>query len=191
MRQQLVSRDQKLQLGNPDQKLLLDDVRLKRDHLSQAGIPVRLQPGLGRRRHRNDPPIIGRRQTQDVAQLSFRGDHVRGLGHQVEVELFEPLLGFRDVGDCSLADDQLRLFAIDDFAGQLDGFLGTPELHVLLGQAPVLLLDRPHVRHDLCLEPQTAASALRRAITIGARLASSPTGRPAACPGKGALPMRG
>ena len=153
LRQQLVSGDQKLQLGDPDQKLLLDDVRLKRHHLSQAGVPVGLQPGLGRRRDRDDPPIVGRRQTQDVAQLSFRGDHVRGLGHQVEVELFEPLLGFGDVGDGSLADDQLRLFAIDDFAGQLDGLLGTPELHVLLGQAPVLLLDRPHVGHDLCLEP--------------------------------------
>ena len=180
LRQQLVSRDQKLQLGDPDQKLLLDDVRLKRHHLSQAGIPVRLQPGLGRGSHGNDPPVVGRRQTQDVAQLSFRGDHVRGLGHKVEVELFKPLLGFGDVGDRSLADNQFGLFAIDDFAGELDGLFGAPELHVLLGQAPVLLLDRSNHGQTPALNRQTAASALSRAITIGARLASRPTGRPAA-----------
>ncbi len=41
------------------------------------------------------------------------------------------------------------------------------------------------------LNRQTAASALSRAITIGARLASRPTGGPAAWPGSGALPSNG
>ena len=41
------------------------------------------------------------------------------------------------------------------------------------------------------LNRQTAASALSRAMTIGARLASRPAGAPACCPGSGALPSKG
>ena len=50
LRQELVAGDQQLQLGDPDEDLLLDDVGLEAEHLGQAGIPVGLEPGLGRRR---------------------------------------------------------------------------------------------------------------------------------------------
>ena len=120
---------------------------------ARLDVPVGLEPCLGRRRDRDDPAVVGRGQAEDVAELPLGRDHVRGPGHQVEVELLEPLLGLGDVGDGPVADDELGLFAVDDLLGQLDGLLGRPELDVLLGQVPVLLLDRPDVGHDLGLEP--------------------------------------
>ena len=76
---QLIAGDQKLELGDPDQQLLLHDVGLKRDHLGQAGVPVGLEPGLGGRGDRDDPAVVGRRQAKDVAKLPLGGDHVGGL----------------------------------------------------------------------------------------------------------------
>ncbi len=143
LRQQLVASDQQLQLGDADQDLLLHDVGLEVEHLGEAGVPVGLEARLGGRRDRDDPPVVGRRQAEDVPQLPFGRDHVGGPRHQVEVELFEPLGGLGDVGDRAAADDQLGLFAIEDLLGQTDGPLGAPELDVRLGQVPVLLLDRP------------------------------------------------
>ena len=143
LRQQLVASDQQLELGDANQDLLLHDVGLEVEHLGEAGVPVGLEPGLGGRGDRNDPPIVGRRQAEDVAQLPLGRDHVRGPRHQVEVELFEPLGGLGDVGDRAAADLQLGLLAIEDLLGQADGPIGAPELNVRLGQVPVLLLDRP------------------------------------------------
>ena len=80
---------------------------------------------------------------EDVPQLPLGRDHVRGPGHQVEVELFESLGGLGDVGDGAAADEQLGLLAIEDLLGQADGPIRGPELDVRLGQVPVLLLDRP------------------------------------------------
>ena len=143
LRQQLVAGDQQLELGDANQDLLLHDIGLEVEHLGEAGVPVGLEPGLGRRGDRNDPPVVGRRQAEDVAQLPFGRDHVRRPRDQVEVELFEPLGGLGDVGDRAAADTQLGLFAIEDLLGQADGPIGAPELNVRLGQVPVLLLDRP------------------------------------------------
>ena len=175
--QQLIAGDQELQLGDADQELLLHDVGLEVEHLGQAGFPVGLEPGLGRRRDRDDPAIVGRGQPEDVAELPLGRDHVRGPGHQVEVELFQPLGGLGDVGDGSPADDKLGLLAIEDFLGQADGPVGAPELDVCLGQVPVLLLDRPDVCHDLGLEPPDGRVGIqpRRSRSV-ARLASRPTG---------------
>src|SRR6185312_17187713 len=95
---------------------------------------------------------VRRWKAEDVAKLPLGRDHVRGLGHQVEAELFEPLLGFSHVGDRSTADSELGLFTFEDFSGELDRFLAAPELNVLLGKAPVLLFHRANLRHDLRLE---------------------------------------
>ena len=101
----------------------------------------------------DDPAVVGRGQAEDVAELPLGRDHVGGPGHEVEAELFEPLLGLGDVGHGASADVELGLFAVEDLRGELDGLLGRPELDVLLGQAPVLLLDRADLGHDLGLEP--------------------------------------
>ena len=125
LRQQLVAGDQELELGDADEDLLLDDVGLEAEHLGQAGVPVGLEPRLGGRRDRDDPAVVGRRQAEDVAQLPLGRDHVGGPGHQVEVELLEPLRGLGDVGDGAAADLQLGLLAIEDLLGQADGPIGS------------------------------------------------------------------
>ena len=132
LRQQLVAGDQELELGDADEDLLLHDVGLEVEHLGQAGIPVGLEPGLGRRRDRDDPAVVGRRQAEDVAELPLGRDHVGGPRHQVEVELFEPLGGLGDVGDGAAADTQLGLLAIEDLLGQADG----PVASSRAGRAP-------------------------------------------------------
>ena len=161
LRKQLVASDDKLQLGDPDRDLLLHDVGIEAEHLGQAGVPVGLEPGLRGRGHRDDPPIIGRRQAQQVAHLPLGGQQVGRPGDQVEAELLEPLLGFGDVGDRPLAHDELRLLAVDDFPGQVDRLLGAPELDVLAGQDPVLLLDRTNQLHDVQLEVPDALVGLQ------------------------------
>ncbi len=108
LREQLVAGDQQLQLGDADEDLLLDDVGLEAQHLGQARIPVGLETGLGRRRDRDDPAIVGRRQAEEVAQLPLGRDDVGGPGHQVEIELLEPLSGLGHVGDRAAADLQVR-----------------------------------------------------------------------------------
>ena len=153
LRQQLVAGDQELELGHADEDLLLDDVGLEVEHLGEAGIPVGLEACLGRRRDGDDAPVVGGGKAEDVSELSFGGDHVGGAGDQVEIELFESLGGFGDVGDGAAADDELGLLAIQDFLGQADGPIGGPELNVGLGEVPVLLLDRANVGHDFGLEP--------------------------------------
>ena len=50
LRQELVAGDEELKLGQPDEELLLDDVGLVGEHLGEAGLPVGLDPGLGRAR---------------------------------------------------------------------------------------------------------------------------------------------
>ncbi len=152
-RQELVPRDQELEFGNPDDHLLGHDIGLEREHLGHAGIPVGLEPSLGRRGDRDDPAAIGRGKTKDVAKLPLSRDDVGGLGHQVEPELFEPLGRFGHVGDGASADFELRLLTLLDFLGQLDRLLTAPELDVLLSEAPVLLFDRTNRRHDLRFEP--------------------------------------
>jgi hypothetical protein len=90
----LVSGDQELELGDPDENLLLDDIGLEVDHLGEAGIPVGLEASLGRWRDRDDAAIVGGGKAEDVAELSFGGDHIGRAGDQVEIELFETLSGF-------------------------------------------------------------------------------------------------
>ena len=121
LRQQLVASDQQLELGDANQDLLLHDIGLEVEHLGEAGVPVGLEPGLGGRGDRNDAPIVRRRQAEDIAQLAFGRDHVRGPRHQVEVELFQALGGLGDVGDGPATDLQLGLLTIEDLLGQADG----------------------------------------------------------------------
>ena len=191
LRQQLVASDQQLELGDANQDLLLHDIGLEVEHLGEAGIPVGLEPGLGGRGDRNDAPVVRRRQAEDVAQLPFGRDHVGRPRHQVEVELFQALGGLGDVGDGAATDLQLGLLAIQDLLGQADGPIGAPELHVRLGQVPVLLLDRPAVSHDLGLEPPDGGIGVEPGdhdrSTVGLE-AHRPAG---AWPGSGALPSKG
>ena len=94
--------------------------------------------------------------------------------HQVEPELLELLLGLGDVGDRAAADLELRLLALQDLLAELDGLLAAPELDLLLGEAQYCCsIDRTWAMTS-ALNRQTEASALSRAITIGARLASRP-----------------
>ena len=193
LRQQLVAGDQELELGDANEDLLLHDIGLEVEHLGEAGIPVGLEAGLGRRRDRNDAAIVGRRQAEDVAELPFGGDDVGGAGHQVEVELFEPLGGLGDVGDRAAADDassacsRLRISW-----ARLTARSDAPELDVRLGQVPVLLLDRPHVGHDFGLEPPDGGVGVEPGDHDRWRgwLRGRPAG-PAAWPGSGALPNKG
>ena len=104
LREKLVAGDQKLEFAGADLKLLLNDVGLKRQHLGEAGVPVGFEPGLGRRGDGDDPAVVGRRQPEQVAELSFGRDHLGGSGHQVESELFEALLSLGDVGDGAATD---------------------------------------------------------------------------------------
>ena len=153
LRKQLVSGDQELELGDADQELLLHDVGLEVEHLGEAGFPVGLEASFGRGRDGDDSAIISGGRPEDVAELALGGDHVGGSGDQVEIELFESLSGFGDVGDGTAADDELGLLAVQDFLGEADGPVGAPELDVCLGEVPVLLLDRANVGHHLGLEP--------------------------------------
>ena len=61
-----------------DQELLLDDVGLEGEHLGEAGLPVGLEPGLGRGGDGDDPAVVGRGQAEDVAELPLGRDHVGG-----------------------------------------------------------------------------------------------------------------
>ena len=72
LRQQLVSGDQELELGDADEDLLLDDVGLEVEHLGEAGFPVGLEPCLGRRRDRDDAPIVSGRQARGCCGAGVR-----------------------------------------------------------------------------------------------------------------------
>ena len=96
--------------------------------------------------------LSGRLQAEDVAELSLGGDDVGGGRDQVEPELLELLLGLGDVGDRAAADLEAGLLPPEDLLAQLHGDLLAPELDVLLGQGPVLLLDGADLGHDLGLE---------------------------------------
>ena len=172
LRQQLVAGDQELQLGDANQDLLLHDVGLEVEHLGEAGIPVGLEPRLGGRRDGDDPPVVGRRQAEDVAQLPFGRDHVGGPVTRSRLNCSSRWAASATSATVPRADDQLGLFAVQDLLGQADGPVGAPELDVRLGQVPVLLLDRPRpAAMTSALNRQTAASALSRAMTMGALLA--------------------
>ena len=151
--QKLISGDQELEFGDADEELLLDDIGLEVEHLGEAGFPVGLEACLGGRCDGDDAAIVSGGEPEDVAELAFGGDDVGGSGDQVEIELFESLGGFGDVGDGSAADDELGLLAVQDFLGEADGTVGAPELNVCLGEVPVLLFDGADVCHHLGLEP--------------------------------------
>ena len=87
--------------------------------------------------------------------------------------------GLGDVGDGAAADLQLGLLALEDLLGQLDGLLARPELDVLLGQAPVLLLDRADLGHDLGLEPRDVRILVQHARSPFPRRTGRTGGRPA------------
>jgi hypothetical protein len=112
--------------------------------LSQSG---------SRRCDGNDASVVSRGEAEDVPELALGGDDVGGPGDQVEIELFEPLGGFGDVGDGAAADDELGLLTVQDFLGEADGAVGAPELDVSLCEVPVLLLDGANVGHHFGLEP--------------------------------------
>ena len=61
---------------------------------------------MGGERH---PPIVGRRQAQEIAKLALGGDDVGSPRDPVEAELLEPLGGFGYVGKRASADGQLSL----------------------------------------------------------------------------------
>jgi len=107
--QELVPGDQELKLAGTDVELLLDDVGLEREHLGEAGVPVGFEPGLVGAVTGTIRRSSAGGRAEEVAELPLGGDHIGGLGHQVEAELFEPLLRFGDVADGAAADLQLGI----------------------------------------------------------------------------------
>ena len=89
LREQQVSGQEKVQLGDSHQELGLHDIGLEGDHLGQAGVPVRVETGVGRLGDGHDAAAIGRRQAQDIAELTFGVEEVGGRGHEVQPGLFD------------------------------------------------------------------------------------------------------
>ena len=139
-------------LGLRHECLRFVHLRLFFEHDRHRFLPVRFDSRLDGLRDRDDASVVGCGKPEDVAKLAFGGDHVRGAGDQVEIELFEPLSCSGDIGDGTAADDELGLLAVQDFPGQPDGQVRAPELDVCVGEVPILLLDRADVGHDLSLE---------------------------------------
>ena len=164
---------------DPGEELGLHDVGLKRDHLGQAGIPVGLDPLLGGGRDGDDPAVVGRGQAEDVAELPLGGDHVRGPGHQVEVELLELLLGLGDVGHGPLPTTSSACSRLTISRASSTAFSAAQSWTCCWARFQYCCsIDRTWAMTS-ALNRQTAGSALSRAITIGARLASRPRGGPA------------
>src|SRR5262249_50254037 len=70
--------------------------------------------------------------------------------------------GLGDVGRVPPPGLPLGLLAAEDPLGDPDGLLRAPELHILLRQAPVELLDRADTGHDLGPEPREVGVGARR-----------------------------
>ena len=102
---------------------------------ASARLPVRLDLGLGRRRGRDDPAVVGRRQAEDVAELTLGRDQVgRGRG-QGELEALGCCSASAMLAACPAASSSSRSRRTIS-SPSLTAFSRAPDLIVLIRRGP-------------------------------------------------------